>query len=225
MIEISRVYNIDDALFFMLLLSAMLVALLRYVYPRLFLRDVVGGFRIGDAQIDEGASRASRGEMTYEVLSSMLYVYVLSIVVYMWWSKNRVGYGFDVADWLVVYGIGLAVLVLKSGLDRFLLYVFDMGDIVRSFAGRMVTIRLFMSVWGGLAFFVMWYATGGFTMIVSDVQVGVLMVVWVIIFILFMAEFLMRSKSYFLFFIFYLCTIQICPMILAWIWIKNVLTT
>jgi hypothetical protein len=115
--------------------------------------------------------------------------------------------------------------VLKLGLDRFLLYVFDMGDIVRSFAGRMVTIRLFMSVWGGLAFFVMWYATGGFTMIVSDVQVGVLMVVWVIIFILFMAEFLMRSKSYFLFFIFYLCTIQICPMILAWIWIKNVLTT
>ncbi|MBR4402484.1 MAG: DUF4271 domain-containing protein [Flavobacteriales bacterium] len=225
MIEISRVYNIDDALFFMLLLSAMLVALLRYVYPRLFLRDVVGGFRLGDATVDESLARSSRGEMTYAVLCSMLYVYMVSIVVYMWWSKNRVGYSFDVADWGVVYGIGLVGLIVKWGLDKFLLYVFDVGDMAMAFAERKVTMRLFMSVWGGLAFFVMWYATGGFTMIVTDVGVGIMIAVWVIIFILFMAEFLMRSKSYFLFFIFYLCTIQICPMILAWIWIKNVLTT
>ena len=224
MIEISKTQNIDDVLFFTLLIAGVVVALLRYVYPRMFNRDVLSLFTLGDTPTDE-PHRASRGEMTYGVISSLLYVYVLSIILYLWWYRNSVGYSPIFTDWLVVFGVGIALLVMKWAVDKFLFWVFDVEDIAAMIGERIIAMRLSIVVWGGGLFFMMWYAMKGFNMVISDVWVVILLGIGVLLYLLKMGEFLMRGKAYFLFFIFYLCTIQICPIILAWIWVKNVLTT
>lgn len=122
----------------------------------------------------------------------------------------------------VFSGISMYMIV-RYIVDVFLSWLFDVREFGMLIMEKNIALRLALGVYGLSVFFLLYYSGAVDVSGVNDVLLYVF-VLYIILSFAVAAEYLVSGPGYFLYFIFYLCIVEICPLLIAWSVFRQALT-
>ncbi|MDD4820602.1 MAG: DUF4271 domain-containing protein [Flavobacteriales bacterium] len=223
MLEIERVTAQGTDIFWMFMIGFVMIALLRYMYPVILRRDTISIFYFSGADMDP--VHREKSDAMYGIMSVMIFSYIVSLVFTVWYDMNFKETVFVLKDMFYVLMWVLAYVVGRSAIDVFIGWLFSISSYTKLFVEKSTAFRVSVGIYGILAFFILWYVNGGMSMVIDYKMLVIAICVYVFAYFLVMVEYLLQSVSYFLYFIFYLCVVEICPLLLVWSILENKLIT
>ncbi len=219
MIETARVQGEGSLLFFAFLVGFAFVVLLEYLYPEFFRRDTR---RLFYFSADTSAQRNTRAYAAYQILSAFLFGFAFALFLSFCLEKMYFGGGFSWLRWGAVFGFSLVFLGGRYLIDRFLAWLFGADALEQVLEEKRTAFQLSFAVYGLILFFLGGYSgffPEGFE---KNTLLGVF-ILYFVGYVAVMAEYLARRAEYFFYFIFYLCVVEICPVLVAWSMLKRTL--
>lgn len=220
MVEIPRVESDTSVLFFVFLAGFALIVLMEYMYPVLFRRDTRHLFYFSGLDSEQ---RTTKTYITYQIMSQVVFAFTVSLVFTVILGRMYFHQDFSLSLMTAVFAVLSAYMFLRYILDRILAWLFDMGAFADDMTEKVIAMRLAVGVYGLAAFFIFMYS--GF----SAVSLGDHALIWAFTFYIVMyfavtVEYLVSRAGYFFYFIFYLCIVEICPLLIAWNLLEQALT-
>ncbi len=219
MIETARVQGESSFLFFAFLIGFAFVVLLEYLYPEFFRRDTR---RLFYFSTDASLQRNNRAYAVYRALSSLLFGFAFALFLSFCLGEMYFCGGFSWLRWGATFGFALVFLGGRYLIDRFLAWLFGVNALEQVLEEKRTAFQLSFAVYGLILFFLGVYSgffPDGFE---KKALLGGF-ILYFVGYVAVMVEYLARRAEYFFYFIFYLCVVEICPVLVAWSMLKRTL--
>ena len=217
--ETARPESEVSFLFFAFLAGFAFIVLLEYLYPELFRRDTRHLFYFSGLTSQQ---RNVRTYAAYQALSVVLFGFTFALFFSTYLARRYFDRDFSFSLMGAVFVLALAFLLLRYLADRFLAWLFDVHSLAGAIMEKRIAFQLAFGVYGLALFFIFTYS--GFSPAGFEEKVLVwFFVLYILIYVAVMAEYLVGSAEYFFYFIFYLCIVEICPVLVVWNMLKRTL--
>lgn len=220
MLEVYKSPAESSWLFFFFAAGFAVIALLRYAYPMLFRRDTVRLFYFSGL---DSQQRNMKVYAVYRVLALAVFAFTCSLLSSVYFSPKYLGTEFSpvIMAW-VFAGVSL-YMVVRYVVDVFLSWLFDVRDFAWLIMEKNIALRLALGVYGLSVFFLLYYS-GAADVAGLDNMLLYVFILYITLSFAVAAEYLVSGPGYFLYFIFYLCIVEICPLLIAWSMFRQALT-
>ncbi|MBQ7763346.1 MAG: DUF4271 domain-containing protein [Flavobacteriales bacterium] len=220
MLEVYKSSSEGSWLFFYFAAGFAVIALLRYAYPMLFRRDTVHLFYFSGL---DSQQRNMKVYVVYRVLALTVFAFTFSLLSSVYFSPRYLSSEFSTEIMFWVFS-GISVyMVVRYIVDVFLSWLFDVRGFGALIMEKNIALRLAMGVYGLSVFFLLYYS-GALDVCGAGNMLLYVFVLYITLSFAVAAEYLVSGPGYFLYFIFYLCIVEICPLLIAWSMFRQVLT-
>lgn len=204
--EIYRNYVSDDWLFFVFTAGLGLVVLTRSVYPSYVLKGI-------EAMVSAG-SRADKGErlfVGYNILNTLVYSLLLALFISLMAANTGI-LPLSPLDSLFVWGAVVGYLGVIAALTYLCGWIMGAMPALRQIYRSKIITRDVSSCVMLPVLFILYYS-GAWTSLFTSGLIYLCVVIFMISELLFAAKYFARSLRVFFYFILYLCTVELLPVL------------